>query len=60
MSSMTPTLRSYERFEEGKDLTDAEVGVLVRSGRLESGDVEKFQGSKTGFPGIYAGENTRS
>ena len=50
----------YERFEEGRELTDAEVGVLVRSGRLKSGDIEKLHESKTGFPGVYAGENTPS
>lgn len=49
----------YARFEKGRELTDAEVGFLVRSGRLESGDIEKLQGSKTRFPGVYAGEYTR-
>ena len=43
----------YERFEEGRELTDAEVGVLVRSGRLKSGDIEKLLGSETRFPGVY-------
>jgi len=50
----------YERFEKGSDLTDAEVGFLVRSGRLASGDIEKLQGSKTRFPRVYAGKNTRA
>jgi len=48
----------YERFEKGKELTDAEVGILVRSGRLEGDDIVKLQGSKTRFPGVYAGGNT--
>jgi len=50
----------YERFEKGRELTDAEVGVLIRSGRLESDDIEKLQGSITRFSGVYAGGNTRS
>ena len=32
----------YRRFEEGKELTDAELGVLVRSGRLETDDISKL------------------
>jgi len=50
----------YERFEQGRELTDTEVGLLVRSGRLESDDIEKLRGSKTQYPGVYAGENTHS
>ena len=30
----------YRRFEEGAQLSDAKVGVLVRSGKLESDDIE--------------------
>lgn len=49
----------YEQFEEGKELTDAEVGILVRSGRLESSDIEKLQGAKARFLGVYPGGDTR-
>lgn len=44
----------YRRFEEGAQLSDAEVGVLVRSGKLDLEDIKGLQDSK-GFPGVYAG-----
>jgi hypothetical protein len=44
----------YRRFEDGAQLSDAEVGVLVRSGKLDSDDIEVLQDS-AGFPGVYAG-----
>jgi len=47
----------YERFENERELTDAEVGLLVRSGRLEGGDIEMLQGSEKRYPGVYAGGN---
>jgi len=50
----------YERFEKGRELTDAEVGILVRSGRLEAVDIEKLQDSKTRYPKVNAGGNTCS
>jgi len=45
----------YRRFEEGVQLSDAEVGVLVRSGKLDAEDIKELQGSEGGFPGVYAG-----
>jgi hypothetical protein len=44
----------YRRFEEGGQLSDADVGVLVRSGKLDAEDVKEIQES-VGFPGVYAG-----
>jgi len=44
----------YRRFEEGAQLSDAEVGVLVRSGKLDVEDIQELQDS-AGFPGVYAG-----
>jgi len=44
----------YRRFEEGGQLSDADVGVLVRSGKLDAEDVKEIQKS-VGFPGVYAG-----
>lgn len=46
----------YRRFEEGGQLSDAEVGVLVRSGKLDTADFEELQNSEEGFPGVYAGK----
>jgi hypothetical protein len=45
----------YQRFEEGAQLSDAEVGVLVRSGKIDAEDIEELQDSEVGFPGVYAG-----
>ena len=45
----------YRRFQNGKDLTDAEIGVLVRSGRLDGNDLSKFEDSRPGFLGVSAG-----
>lgn len=49
------TGKLYRRFEEGAQLSDAEVGVLVRSGKLDAEDIEELRGSEGGFPGVYAG-----
>jgi len=45
----------YRRFEEGGQLSNAEVGVLVRSGKLDIEDIKELQDSELGFPGVYAG-----
>jgi len=42
----------YRRFEEGTQLSDAEVGVLVRSGKLDGEDIRELQDSM-GFSGVY-------
>jgi len=49
----------YERFEKGQELTDSEIGVLVRSGRFEASEIENLQNTKTRFPGGTE-ESTRS
>lgn len=46
----------YRRFDEGAQLSDAEVGVLVRSGKLGAEEIEELQDTEE-FPGIYAGGN---
>lgn len=43
------------RFEDGKELTDAEIGVLVRSGRLDSDDIAMLEDSSQRYSGVYAG-----
>lgn len=45
----------YRRFEEGKQLTDAEVGLLLRSGRLDEEDIKELENGDTGFPGVFVG-----
>lgn len=45
----------YRRFKEGAQLSDAEVGVLVRSGKLDTEDVEELQDTEVGFPRVYSG-----
>jgi len=45
----------YRRFEKGGQLSDAEVGVLVRSGKLDTADIEELQGTSVGFPDVYTG-----
>jgi hypothetical protein len=44
----------YRRFEEGTQLSDAEVGVLVRSGKLDEEVFKELQ-AFMGFSGVYAG-----
>jgi len=46
----------YRRFEDGAQLSDAEIGALVRSEKLDTADIEELQGSNAGFPGVYTGE----
>lgn len=48
----------YRRFEEGKALTDAEIGVLVRSGRIDGDDIEELNESTQLVPGDYGGKRT--
>lgn len=45
----------YRRFEKGGQLSDAEVGVLVRSGKLDTADIEELQGTSVGFLDVYTG-----
>lgn len=45
----------YDRFQrtEGDQLTPAEIGVLVRAGKLNQDDLEKLEDSGPTFPGVY-------
>ncbi|WP_144905901.1 hypothetical protein [Halobellus captivus] len=45
----------YRRFEDGQELTDAEVGALVRAGKIGGDEIEELVGSPRGFPGVFAG-----
>lgn len=46
----------YRQFEDGKKLTDAEIGVLVRSGRFDLDDLAMLDDSSQSYLGVYAGE----
>ena len=50
----------YERFKAGKEVSDGEIGMLVREGKLDAKDIEDFRGSNDGIPRIYAGTNQDS
>lgn len=43
----------YRQLEQGKNLTDAEVGVLVRHGKVDGEDLEELQDEPGGFPGVF-------
>ena len=45
----------YQRFEDGAELTDAEIGALVRAGRIGGDDLDKLVESSGGFPGVFVG-----
>jgi len=45
----------YRRFQDGKELTDAEIGVLVRSGRFDSDDLAMLNDSSQSILEVYAG-----
>jgi hypothetical protein len=43
------------QFEQGKNLTDAEIGVLVRNRKISEKDLEELQDEQRGFPGVFPG-----
>ena len=47
----------YTRVQEGEgdQLTPAEVGALVRAGKLDPDDLESLEDTGPAFPGVYAG-----
>lgn len=45
----------YRRFDKEGQLSDAEIGVLVRSGKLDTDDIKDLRGSRARFPSVYAG-----
>lgn len=49
----------YRRFEEEGQLSDAEIGVLVRSGRLNAEDIKELEDTRVGFLGVYAGDMSK-
>jgi len=50
----------YQRFQDGAELTDAEIGALVRPGRIGGDDLEKLAESSGEFPGMFVGKETES
>jgi hypothetical protein len=42
-------------FKQGKKLTDAEIGLLVRSGKIYGEDIEELQDEERAFPGVSPG-----
>ncbi|WP_158298473.1 hypothetical protein, partial [Halorubrum sp. SD626R] len=45
-----------QRFEDGADLTDAEIGALVRAGRIDRDDLDELAESSRGFPRVSVGK----
>ena len=50
----------YQRFEDGRELTDAEMGGLVRAGRIGGDDLGELAKSSERFPVILAGKGADS
>ncbi|MDL0138880.1 hypothetical protein PNP85_05120 [Halobacterium salinarum] len=50
----------YQRFEDGEELTDAEIGALVRAGKIGGDDLEELAESSGDFPGVFVGEGAES
>lgn len=48
----------YQRFEDGEELTDAEIGALVRAGEIGGDDIEELAESSGGFPGVFVGKRS--
>jgi len=46
----------YQRFEDNGELTDAEIGALVRAGRIGEDDIEELAETSGGFPGVFVGK----
>lgn len=49
--------RLYHRLQEGDgdQLTPAEIGVLVRSGKVDAGDLDQLVETKPAYPRVFAG-----
>jgi len=41
-------------------LTDAEIGALVRAGRIGEDDIEELAETSGGFPGVFVGKGAES
>ena len=50
----------HQRLENGRELTDAEIGALVRAGKVDREDIEELAESPRGFPGVFAGQKSES
>jgi len=46
----------HQRLENGRELTDAEIGALVRAGKVGREDIEELAESPRGFPGVLPGK----
>lgn len=50
----TPDLdKLYQRFQEGGQLSDADVGLLVRAGKLDLTDLRKIVADERTIPGVF-------
>ncbi|WP_054584615.1 hypothetical protein [Halolamina pelagica] len=50
----------YRRYEDREELTDAEIGALVRAGRIGGDDLEESAESSGGFPGVFVGKGAET
>lgn len=48
--------RLVGRLDRGDDLTAAEIGALVKAGRLDPEDLDQLEEGTKGFPGVYIGD----
>ena len=45
----------YDRFEQGKELTPTEIGVLVQAGKISEGDLDRLRDTTSTYLGINVG-----
>jgi hypothetical protein len=48
----------HRRLENEQELTDAEIGALVRAGKIGREELEELAESSSGNPGVFAGEKS--
>ena len=48
------------RLENGQELTDAEIGALVRAGKIGREELEELAESSSGYPGVFVGQKIES
>lgn len=48
----------YQCFEDGEELTDAEVGALVRAGKIGRDRLDELVESSGEFPGVFVGRES--
>ncbi|TKX85345.1 hypothetical protein EXE43_14070 [Halorubrum sp. SS5] len=50
----------HQCLENGQELTDAEIGALVRAGKTGREELEELAESPSGFPGFFVGQKSKS